>query len=54
MVAELQKAHVRRAFVLWVTRSTKSCGGVFCCALAVSIDANSGVLMPTRGARSAT
>jgi hypothetical protein len=39
---------------LWVTRSAKSFGGVFCCALAAPIDANSGALMPMRGARSAT
>ena len=55
MVVELQKkAHVRRAFVLWVTRSTRSRGGVFCYAFAVSIDTNSSVLMPMRDARSAT
>jgi hypothetical protein len=54
MVTESQKAPLRRAFGLWVTRSTKSCGGVFCHALAAPIDANSGALMSMRGARSAT
>jgi hypothetical protein len=54
MVTELQKVHVRCALVLWVARSMTSYCGVSCYALAVAIDANSGVLVPIRGARSAT